>query len=148
MADAAAATQRSPLGNLKHFALSTPWLGQFYALTPVYTILLQVQVSETVGTSLQNTAVGLATGLGGVVALVPTLWAAAGEGLKPLPRRPRPSIAEFVAPLYKGDFGWAFFTRLLTVSGLYSVLPFLVFAFRDIEGIKDSANFTAIFELI
>jgi MFS family permease len=260
------------LHHLRHLALSTPWLGQFYALTPIYTILLQVQVAETVGRSIQGTAVGLATGLGGVFALVlpplvgawsdgyssrfgrrrpflvagtagtiasclvllaartypavlvgfvafvaflniagaatfglvpdavegaetgkasgllsgmsqlgsvtslltllalsragnlrgtyfaiiavlavtvvPTLWAAAGEGLKPLPRKPRRSLAEFLAPLYTGDFGWAFFTRLMTIAGLYSVLPFLVFGFRDIDGIKDSANFTALFELI
>jgi MFS family permease len=272
MAEAVAVVSRRRLGNLKHVALSTPWLGQFYALTPIYTILLQVQVSETVGKSIQGTAVGLATGAGGFFALVlpplvgawsdayssrfgrrrpflvagtvgtigsclilfaahsyppilvgfvafvacvniagaatfglvpdavegaetgkasgllsgmsqlgsvaslltllvmaragnlrgtyfaiiavlvitvaPTLWAAAGEGLKPLPRKPRRSLAEFVAPLYRGDFGWAFFTRLMTVSGLYTVLPFLVFAFRDVQGIKDSANFTAEFELI
>jgi MFS family permease len=238
MAEAVAVVSRRRLGNLKHVALSTPWLGQFYALTPIYTILLQVQVSETVGKSIQGTAVGLATGAGGtigsclilfaahsyppilvgfvafvacvniagaatfglvpdavegaetgkasgllsgmsqlgsvaslltllvmaragnlrgtyfaiiavlVITVAPTLWAAAGEGLKPLPRKPRRRLAEFVAPLYRGDFGWAFFTRLMTVSGLYTVLPFLVFAFRDVQGIKDSANFTAEFELI
>lgn len=275
MLDAAAASVaegRGRLRNLHHLALSTPWLGQFYALTPIYTILLQVQVAQVVQQGGQGTAVGLATGLGGVfalalpplvghwsdgittrfgrrrpflvagsagmvaaclvlfsahsypplligfvafvafvnvagaatfglvpdvvsgdetgkasgllsamsqlgsvlslltllflarsgnlrgayfaiiavvaVTLVPTLWAAAGEGLTPARSRPRPSLREFIAPLHSGDFGWAFFTRMMTIAGLYSVLPFLVFMFRDVEGIKDPASFTSLFELI
>jgi len=258
--------------HVRHVALSTPWFGQFYALTPIYTILLQVQVAETVSLGFQGRAVGLATGIGGifalalppligywsdgissrfgrrrpflvagsvgmvgaclilmaaqsyppilvgfvvfvafvnvagaatfglvpdvvtgeetgkasgllsgmsqlgsvlslltllalsqtnnlrsiylaiiavvVVSIVPTLWAAAGEGLKPVPRMPRPTIASFLAPLYTGDFGWAFFTRMMTIAGLYSVLTFLVFVFRDVEKVPNAGNFTAIFELI
>lgn len=258
--------------NLRHLALATPWLGQFYALTPIYTILLPVQVAETVSTGFQGRAVGLATGLGGafalvvppivghwsdrmttrfgrrrpflvagsagmiaaclvllsartypplligfvafvafvnvagaatfglvpdlvrgeetgkasgllsgmsqlgsvlslltllflsrahnlrgtylaiiaviVITLVPTLWAAAGEGLTPRPPRGRQSFREFIAPLWTGDFGWAFFTRMMTVAGLYSVLPFLVFLFRDVEKVPDPATFTDEFILI
>ncbi len=258
--------------NLRHLALATPWLGQFYALTPIYTILLPVQVAETVSSGYQGRAVGLATGLGGVFALavppligswsdrvtsrfgrrrpfllagsagmigaclllfsarsyppllvgfvafvafvnvagaatfglvpdlvrgeetgkasgllsgmsqfgsvaslitllvlsrsdnlrsayfaiiavivitlVPTLWAAAGEGRTPRPARPRPGLREFIAPLWTGDFGWAFFTRMMTVAGLYSVLPFLVFMFRDVEKVSDPAFFTEEFILI
>ena len=272
MAEAVALQPRQALSTLRHIALSTPWLGQFYALTPIYTILLQVQVAESVTRDFQGRAVGLATGVGGVFALalppligywsdgitsrfgrrrpflvagtvgvvvaclillsarsypplligfvafvafvnvagaatfglvpdvvtgeetgkasgllsgmsqlgsvtslltllamsrtgnlrstyfaiiavavvtiLPTLWAAAGEGLKPAPSRSRPSLAEFLAPLYKGDFGWAFFTRMMTVAGLYSVLTFLVFVFRDVEQIPDAGSFTAVFELI
>lgn len=260
------------LGNLRHIALSTPWLGQFYALTPIYTILLQYQVAQVVAAGSQNTAVGVATACGGafalivpplvgywsdgittrfgrrrpflvagsagmigaclllfsarsygplligfvtfvafinvagaacfglvpdvvsgeetgkasgllsgmsqlgsvlslitllvlarggqlrssyfaimaviVITLVPTLWAAAGEGLTPPRARPRPSLREFVAPLHSGDFGWAFFTRLMTIAGLYSVLPFLFFMFRDVEGIENPGTFTSEFELI
>ncbi len=64
----AAKTRR--LDNPRHIALALPWLGQFFAITPIYTILLQVQVSETVRHNVQNSAVGLATGLGGFFALV------------------------------------------------------------------------------
>ena len=264
----------SRLANLRHLALSTPWLGQFYALTPIYTILLQVQVAQFVAQGSQAAAVGVATGLGGVFALalpplvgnwsdgitsrfgrrrpflvagsagmiaaclvlftassysavlvgfvgfvafvniagvatfglvpdvvsgeetgkasgllsgmsqlgsvlslltllflaraghirssyfaiiavivvtiVPTLWAAAGEGLEPptATAGPRPRLREFLRPLYSGDFGWAFVTRMMTIAGLYSVLPFLVFMFRDVEHIKDPAAFTSLFELI
>lgn len=260
------------LGVVRHLALATPWLGQFYALTPIYTILLAYQVGQTVGGGFQNSAVGLATGVGGlfalvvpplighwsdgiasrfgrrrpflvagsagmvaaclvlfsarsyppllvgfvlfvafvnvagaatfglvpdlvtgdetgrasgflsgmsqlgsvaslitlkllagannirgmyfaivaviVITLVPTLWAAAGEGLTPRPPRPRQSFREFIAPLWSGDFGWAFFTRMMTIAGLYSVLPFLFFLFRDVEQVPNPSAFTAVFELI
>jgi MFS family permease len=82
------------------------------------------------------------------VTLAPALWAAAGEGLTPPRPRKRPTVRSFVAPLHSGDFGWAFFTRLMTIAGLYSVLPFLFFMFRDIEGIAQPGPFTAEFELI
>ena len=268
----AVAAKTRPLDNARHIALALPWLGQFFAITPIYTILLQVQVSETVRHNVQNSAVGLATGLGGffalvlpplvgawsdgltsrfgrrrpflvagtfgligaclvmlsarsypllligfvavvatvnvagaatfglvpdivrgdetgkasgllngmsqlgsvtsllavllmaragnirntysaiiavlVITLVPVLWAAAGEGLEPVASRRRQTLAQFLAPLFRGDFGWSFFTRLMTISGVFTVLPFLVFAFRDVQGIKDAANFTALFELI
>ena len=272
-APAATGGARRGLGhNLRHLALATPWLGQFFALTPIYTILLQVQVAETVTTGYQGRAVGLATGLGGAFALVvpplvghwsdrimsrfgrrrpflvagsagmigaclllfsahsyppllvgfvafvafvnvagaatfglvpdlvsgeetgkasgllsgmsqlgsvlslltllvlskshnlrsaylaiiavivitlaPTLWAAAGEGRTTRPPRPAQTFREFVAPLWTGDFGWAFFTRMMTVAGLYSVLPFLVFMFRDVEKVADPATFTDEFILI
>ena len=256
----------------RHVALSTPWFGQFYALTPIYTILLQVQVAETVTRGYQGRAVGLATGLGGVfamavpplvghwsdrittrfgrrrpflvagtagmigsclvllsatsyppllvgfvafvafinvagaatfglvpdlvageetgkasgllsgmsqlgsvtslltllalsrsgslrgvywaiiavlvVTLVPTLWAAAAEGLQPRQPRPRQTWRQFIAPLHSGDCGWAFFTRMMTIAGLYSVLTFLVFVFRDVERIPNPGTFTAVFELV
>src|SRR5215472_9476762 len=62
--------QGGRLQNLRHIALSTPWLGQFFALTPIYTILLQVQVADVVAKGSQGSAVGLATGVGGVFALL------------------------------------------------------------------------------
>ncbi|HEX6487551.1 MAG TPA: MFS transporter [Candidatus Dormibacteraeota bacterium] len=259
-------------GVLRQLALATPWLGQSYALTPIYTILLQVQVADAVTRGSQATAVGLATGVGGIFALVvppivgqwsdrvssrfgrrrpflvagsvgmiaaclvlfsartypplligfvafvafinvagvatfglvpdlvageetgqasgllsgftqfgavaslltllflskahnlrasyfpiiavivitvvPTLWAAAGEGRDPAPSRPRPTFRQFIAPLHSGDFGWAFFTRMMTVAGLWSVLPFLVYLFRDVEKIPNPDQFTEVFELI
>jgi MFS family permease len=273
MIEAAVPARRTGLGhNVRHLALATPWLGQFYALTPIYTILLPVQVAQTVTTGFQGRAVGLATGLGGAfalvvpplvghwsdritsrfgrrrpflvagsagmvaaclllfsaksygplligfvafvafvnvagaatfglvpdlvsgeetgkasgllsgmsqlgsvlslltllilsntgnlrsayfaiiaviaISLVPTLWAATGEGTTPKPPRERQTLRQFIAPLWTGDFGWAFFTRMMTVAGLYSVLPFLVFLFRDIEKVKNPAVFTDEFILI
>src|SRR5207302_5945143 len=77
----------------RHLALSTPWLGQFYALTPIYTILLQVQVAETVSKGFQGRAVGLATGLGGVFALaVPPLVGFWSDGITSRFGRRRPFL--------------------------------------------------------
>jgi MFS family permease len=264
--------RRPSLGRLKHTALATYWLGQYFVVTPVYTILLQAQIGETVSKGLQNTAVGLATFVGGFFAMVvppvvghfsdalttrwgrrrpvivagsvgtaigllvmfnayayppllvgfvlvvafvnmagaayialipdlvrggevgrasgflglfvqlgsvtslvatlvasrsghlratyvviivvfllsllPTLWAAAGEGTTPVRRRPRQGLRQMLSPLWTGDFGWAFFTRFLTIAGLYSVLPFLLFVFRDLFQVPNATTFTSIFELV
>jgi MFS family permease len=83
-----------------------------------------------------------------IVALLPTLWAASGERDREVPGRREGSLLEFVAPLWSGDFGWAFFTRFLNQSAFYAVLPFLLFAFRDLFGISKPATITSLFELI
>jgi MFS family permease len=260
------------IGTSRHLALGAYWFGQFFVITPLYTVLLQVQVSGTVAPSSQGAAIGLATGLGGlfamvlpplvgawsdglttrwgrrrpimvagtlgivaallvlvgagsyplilvgfvlavafinvagaayvaaipdlvhgsetgrasgmlgffvqlgsvasllitfvlsranqirltywvlilvaVLALLPTLWAMAGEGSRPVPARERPTLREFLAPLWTGDFGWAFLTRFLNIAGLYTTLPFLLIAFRDLLHLQQPAQFTVLFELI
>lgn len=257
---------------LRHLGLGSYWFGTYFVVTPVYTVLLQVQVTETVARGSQATAIGLATFFGGVFAMVlppvvgawsdrlttrwgrrrpvmvagtlgivaallvmlgassypavligfvltvatlniagaayvavipdvvhgsqtgrasgvlgffvqlgsvvsllvtlvfanaghirftywvlilvlvlsllPTLWAAAGEGMRPAPPRPQRTFREFVSPLWRGDFGWAFFTRFLNVSGLYATLPFLLLAFRDLLGVNHPEQFTPLFEAI
>lgn len=267
---AAITARRMPA--LRHLGLGSYWFGTYFVVTPVYTILLQVQVTETVAKGGQATAIGLATFFGGIFALVlppvvgswsdrlttrwgrrrpvmvagtlgivvallvmlgahsypavlvgfvltvatlniagaayvavipdvvdgsetgrasgvlgffvqlgsvlsllvtlvfanagqirstywvliivlllsllPTLWAAAGEGTGPAPERRRRTFKEFVAPLWTGDFGWAFFTRFLNIAGLYATLPFLLIAFRDMLGVPNPATFTSLFEAI
>ena len=257
---------------LRHLGLGSYWFGTYFVVTPVYTVLLQVQVTETVAKGSQATAIGIATFLGGIFAMVlppvvgawsdrlttpwgrrrpimlagtlgivaallvmygahsypallvgfvltvatlnvagaayvavipdvvrgsetgrasgvlgffvqlgsvisllatlvfanagqirstylvlilvlvlsllPTLWAAAGEGMRPAPEHPRRTFREFLSPLWTGDFGWAFFTRFLNVSGLYATLPFLLIAFRDLFGVGNPQTFTALFEAI
>jgi MFS family permease len=68
------------------------------------------------------------------------------------PHRPEGSLGrravDFVRPIWTGDFGWAVFTRFLNTSALYTILPFLLFAFRDLEGVKEPDQFTALFELL
>src|SRR5947209_4327274 len=79
--------------NGRQVALATPWLGQFYALTPIYTILLQVQVSQTVATGYQGRAVGLATGIGGAFTLVvPPLIGHWSDGISSRFGRRRPFL--------------------------------------------------------
>jgi MFS family permease len=80
--------------------------------------------------------------------LLPTLWAAAGEGSKPVPSRERRSLREFLGPLWTGDFGWAFAARFLNIAGLYTTLPFLLLAFRDLFGAPHPDQLTIVFEAI
>lgn len=271
-APAGTPTATTPMPVRRHLSLGSYWFGTYFVVTPVYTVLLQVQVTETVAQGGQATAIGVATFLGGIFAMVlppvvgawsdrlttrwgrrrpimvagtlgivaallvmfgahsypavligfvltvatlnvagaayvaiipdvvqgsetgrasgvlgffvqlgsvisllvtllfasaghirftylvlilvlvltllPTLWAAAGEGTGPAPEHPRRTLREFLSPLWTGDFGWAFFTRFLNVSGLYATLPFLLIAFRDLLGVRNPAQFTSLFEAI
>src|SRR5579864_5851354 len=112
------------------------------------------EVGKASGFLATMTQLGIGTGLGvtsllggsrasyavmGIVALVsivPTLWAARGEGETPIPPQPRrplgKSVAEFLRPLHEGDFAWVVFTRLMVSSGITAVLYFLVNFFRDV----------------
>lgn len=78
----------------------------------------------------------LVMGAVALLSLVPTVWAARGEGSTPIvphPRRPlKESLAEFFRPLHEGDFAWVVFTRLMVSSGITAVLYFLVNFFRDV----------------
>jgi MFS family permease len=265
-------TPASSLTRLRHVALGTFWFGNNFISTPVYTILLQLQVAEVIAKNSRGAAIGIATGIGGVFAmflppavgalsdhlhtpwgrrrpimvagvlgvilalvvmwnahsypplligfvmvvaflnvcggayagiipdlvegaqtgaasgllglfvqlgsvasllvtlvfsrsgqirltygiiivvailsLLPTLWAASGERERAVPERPPFNLREFLSPLWKGDFGWAFLTRFLNLSAFYAVLPFLFLSFRDLFGIPQPATITSLFELI
>jgi MFS family permease len=71
-----------------------------------------------------------------VLTLIPTIWAARGEGLAPIAPHPKRSmgeaIREFVRPLHEGDFAWVVFTRLMISSGITAVLYNLHNFFRDV----------------
>lgn len=71
-----------------------------------------------------------------LLSLLPTLWAASGEGREPIavgPRRPLgESVREFLRPLHEGDFAWVIFTRLMVSSGITVVLYFLLNFFGDV----------------
>jgi MFS family permease len=71
-----------------------------------------------------------------LASLIPTVWAAQGEGETPVPAHPkRPlgeAVAEFLRPLHEGDFAWVVFTRFMISSGITAVLYFLLNFFRDV----------------
>jgi Na+/melibiose symporter-like transporter len=58
------------ISRVRHLGLGAYWFGTYFVITPVYTILLQVQVTSSVAKDLQGSAIGLATGLGGLFAMV------------------------------------------------------------------------------
>ena len=87
-----------------------------------------------------------------IATLVPTVWAARGEGTRPLPPRVREPIlarvAGFLRPLTKGDFAWVIYTRTMITAGVYCVLPFLQLFFRDVVHVQKPETFTATWELL
>ncbi len=112
------------------------------------------EVGKASGFLATMTQLGIGTGLGvtgalgggrasyaviGAVALlslIPTVWAAQGEGETPVPPQPkRPlgeTIGEFLRPLHEGDFAWVVFTRFMISSGITAILYFLLNFFRDV----------------
>jgi MFS family permease len=71
-----------------------------------------------------------------LLSLIPTVWAARGEGREPItvgPSRPLgEAVREFLRPLHEGDFAWVIFTRLMVSSGITVVLYFLLNFFGDV----------------
>lgn len=90
-----------------------------------------------------------AMGAVAIASLVPTVWAAHGEGETPVhasPRRPfGQAVAEFLRPLHEGDFAWVVFTRFMISSGITAVLYFLLNFFRDVvlPPHSDAGSFTS-----
>src|SRR5438105_629237 len=86
-----------------------------------------------------------------VATLIPTLWAARGEGLTPVEREPAvptvQALKNFLSPLWSGDFGWVIFTRMMVSGGIWCVLPFLQFFFSDVSHIANADRFTSYWEL-
>ena len=78
-------------GNLQHTALSAFWFGMNFLWIPLTTVLIQGQVDEVVPKGSQNTAIGVALGIGGVLAMaVPPLVGAWSDRLNTRFGRRRP----------------------------------------------------------
>ncbi len=94
-------------GNLRHTALSAFWFGQNFMWIPLTTVLIQSQVDHVVPKSSgeQNTAIGVAIGLGGLLAVtVPPLVGAWSDRMSTRFGRRRPIMVA---------------GTLLTLPGLY-----------------------------
>ena len=83
-----------------------------------------------------------------VLTVLPVLWAGAGEGRRPLLPRPRiaarQAIADFFRPLWRGDFAWVIFTRMMVTAGVGAVAYFLSPFFQDVVGVSNPDQFTSI----
>jgi len=78
-------------GNLQHAALSAFWFGSNFLWIPLTTVLIQSQVDEVVPKGMQNTAIGVALGIGGLLAMtVPPLVGAWSDRLNTRYGRRRP----------------------------------------------------------
>ena len=71
-----------------------------------------------------------------LLTLVPTMWAAQGEGMAPVVIPPHRSLSdrmrEFLLPLHQGDLAWVIFTRLMVSSGITAVQVYLLPFFQDV----------------
>ncbi len=93
MAAAAAVGTRGEagFGNLRHAALSAFWFGSNFLWIPLTTVLLQSQIDSVVPKGAQNSAIGLALGAGGILAMtVPPLVGAWSDRLSTRFGRRRP----------------------------------------------------------
>ena len=96
-------------GNLWHAALSSFWFGSFFLWIPLTTVLLQDRVDHLIPQhGLQNTGVGIAAGVGGILAVtVPPLVGAWSDRLNTRYGRRRPIIV---------------LGTLLTLPGLFLIM--------------------------
>ncbi|MFI5282881.1 MAG: MFS transporter [Candidatus Dormibacterales bacterium] len=90
-AAAPAASAATRFGNLRHTALSAFWFGQNFLWIPLTTVLIQSQVDRVVPAETKNTAIGVAVGIGGILAVtVPPLVGAWSDRLSSRFGRRRP----------------------------------------------------------
>src|SRR5690348_12549758 len=108
-AEAVAAPKATAFGNLWHAGLSSFWFGSFFLWIPLTTVLLQDRVDHLVPQhNLQNTGVGIAAGVGGILAVtVPPLVGAWSDRLNTPYGRRRPIIV---------------LGTLLTMPGLFLIM--------------------------
>jgi MFS family permease len=103
----ATAAQRAPAhyGNLQHTALSAFWFGSNFLWLPLTTILIQAQIDDVVPKGSQNTAIGFALGLGGLLAVtVPPLVGAWSDRLNTRFGRRRPIMVAGTLLTFPGLF--------------------------------------------
>src|ERR1700686_226419 len=84
-------TEPAHYGNLQHTALSAFWFGMNFLWIPLTTVLIQAQVDAVVPKGSQNTAIGVALAIGGLLAVaVPPIVGAWSDRLNTRFGRRRP----------------------------------------------------------
>lgn len=83
-----------------------------------------------------------------VLSFIPVFVAARGEGSLEIPKRPRQSLVEFMAPLWSGSFAWVLLTRLAMTAGVAVVSFFLSPFFSTVLHIPDASTFTSLWLLV
>src|SRR5216684_5348880 len=84
---------QAEFGNVQHTALSAFWFGSNFLWIPLTTVLIQTQIDGVVPKGMQNTAVGVALGVGGILAVtVPPIVGAWSDRLNTRFGRRRPII--------------------------------------------------------
>jgi MFS family permease len=82
------------------------------------------------------------------LSVLPVLWAAKQEGMRPLAAGPRRSplevVSDFFRPLWGGDFAWVIFTRMMVTGGIAAVAYFLSSFFENVVKVGNPDQFTSI----
>ena len=130
------------------FGKASGFLGGLYQVGGVAGLIVTLLMEKAGLRNLTFVLIAVVLGL----SLLPTLWAAGGEGLVPIPRKPRQPFKAaayaFFRPLWDGDFGWVVFTRLLITGGIWLIYPFVFFFFRDVVKAPNADQFTTFWQLL
>jgi MFS family permease len=130
------------------FGKASGFLGGLYQVGGVAGLIVTLLMEKAGLRNLTFVLIAVVLGL----SLLPTLWAARGEGLVPIPRKPRQPFKAaayaFFRPLWDGDFGWVVFTRLLITGGIWLIYPFVFFFFRDVVKAPNADQFTTFWQLL
>ena len=132
----------------QEFGKASGFLGGLYQIGGVAGLVVTLVMEKLGQRNLTFILIAAVLGL----SLVPTMWAARGEGLVAIARKPPQPFAkaarDFLAPLWSGDFGWVVFTRLLITGGIWLIYPFVFFFFRDVVKAPHADQFTTFWQLL
>jgi MFS family permease len=132
----------------EEFGKASGFLGGLYQVGGVAGLIVTLLMEKAGLRNLTFVVIAVVLGL----SLLPTVWAAAGEGLVPIPPKPRQpfmvAARAFFRPLWAGDFGWVVFTRLLITGGIWLIYPFVFFFFRDVVKAPNADQFTTFWQLL
>ena len=128
----AAATGRPPrFGVSRHLALSSFWFGNFFLWIPLTSVVLQIQVDSFIPKGSQNTAIGVALCLGGVLAMaVPPLVGGYSDRVTTRWGRRRPIMVAGIAGAIVG----------LAIMGSAQNYPMLVVGYLFVQGFSNAAG--------
>ena len=114
-------------GNLWHAALSSFWFGSFFLWIPISTVLLQDRVDHLVPRDLQNTGIGVAAGVGGILAVtVPPIVGAWSDRLHTRFGRRRPIIVVGTLLTMPGLYLMTAATSYVELVVGYAIIQFFV----------------------
>src|ERR1700730_12408326 len=132
----------------EEFGKASGFLGGLYQVGGVAGLIVTLLMEKAGLRNLTFVVIAVVLGL----SLLPTVWAAAGEGLVPVPSRPRQpfmvAARAFFRPLCAGLLGRGFFTRLLITGGIWLIYPFVFFFFRDVVKAPNADQFTTFWQLL
>jgi MFS family permease len=112
-------------GNLEHTALSAFWFGSNFLWIPLTTVLIQSQIDAVVPMESQNTAIGVALGTGGLLAMtVPPLVGAWSDRLNTRFGRRRPIMVAGTLLTFPGLLVLMVANNYLEIIVGYAIIQF------------------------